>query len=423
MYGLLGTAQVVAETAPSGIVTDVAGVLCALTGNHSIAVTVNRDRLGVAGHILARRHTVIIGILVNVIATLAQDGTIGDIDRECRCIGSPIGRDGAILLKSHGNRVAGIVERSQRAVEGNIAVLIDNEVLAVGEVGCRSHLDIIGVGQFCDGAGGRDVQRLQVIARQVVLAEVVDVVPNLVALLVEREFCSLNLAVLVAVGEAIQFEEVLTIDNALRGQLVEGVLVGHRQEVAVVVEFLVNLEVALVVVKTEREEVLITRDEHIVKVTPSEEGAIRVVNGIVGGIGGPAFHTVNDGVTIGILGNRVGIGGVGARVEQTAFSLGHGNGVTLLVIDEDPQLIGLVDIKVEDTAQRRLPVAGHIVVTVVGRVVIHGNSVGSQGDVVQTYLGLVLRLVVTIACLATIVGDVENQVGQRLGLGTGFARH
>ena len=118
----------------------------------------------------------------------------------------------------------------------------------------------------------------------------------------------------------------------------------------------VDCEVALVVLNTNCKEVVVTRDEHGVNVTPSIEGAVLGVIAVrVGGILGPADDAVVDDVARVALLYIVGVDGV---VEDPTIlildqvgDLLHRIGVTLGVIFVDPELVVLIDREVEDGVQ------------------------------------------------------------------------
>ena len=243
----------------------------------------------------------------------------------------------------------------------------------------------------------------------IVLVSIVNPVFDLVVFLVEPEVSSLDiLRILYSGVKAVEREQILTGLDAASGQGVVGILVAHRHEVAVVVVLLVNHEVALVVIHVQGQEVLVTRDEHGVKVTQGVE--VTTIGAAVGGSAGPAIYTIDDRVALRILGLEIGVGGGVVQVVSNHALL---DGVTFLVIHVNPQLVVLIDGEVEDGVQRRYPVTGHLIHPVLFRVVSSRMSLSLEGDGVQADVGQELLVIIAISILSTVIGNPENQVGHR----------
>ena len=119
--------------------TKVAGSLvvaqdCAALGNDlRAAVVVDADRMCVGG-IHAGQHAVCVCFPANVIAAGGLDGTGCHVDGEDGGYGVLVS-DNLILrgVERNSNAVADCVQSLQAAVEGQFAVLVDDQVLAVGE--------------------------------------------------------------------------------------------------------------------------------------------------------------------------------------------------------------------------------------------------------------------------------------------------
>ena len=108
---------------------------------------------------------------------------------------------------------------------------------------------------------------------------------------------------------------------------------------------------------------------------------------------------------------------------QTIEDLIIRNRVTLIVIDINPELIVLIDVKVEDTVQRRYPVQGHVIHPVRCQVVGGRLGLGIQRDGVQTNVRQILLVIVTITIQTAIVGNPEDQVGHGPMLIASQTRH
>ena len=256
-------------------------------------------------------------------------------------------------------------------------VVVGGTCLELVHEGDRAQVDgvIVTHGQVAACGDGH------VVIGQGLLVVIGDVILHTVACDFQRHLGYGNHHVGVGGVHAIEVEGVLTILNAIGGQGVQGVLVHHVDEVAVVVHLLASHKVALEVVQVQIQEVIPAGDDNAGLVGPCHEHVMLAVGGL-------GKHDVGQGVAVLVLGYLVSVGVVTGGDDLLVHL------VAVLIGDHEIDDEGLCYAFTGQVVEGRGPVELHVIDVLGGG----GIGLGLEVDEVDTHLGRVVQVVLCKVC-------------------------